>query len=147
MLLVEVDKDGVRLSPDDWRRLRSQHDSAVARLEGLLDVSLQLLKDSAATPAARVQLAMAHVDRYVDQAVTLGSAPFVPVPPFLAGALRQGQPWSLNEAGIARAVESAQAIRAADTTARGAPATGTGVKRAPGPPPVAAESGGRPGPR
>src|SRR5438034_3511699 len=25
MLLVEVDKAGVRLSPDDWRRLRSQH--------------------------------------------------------------------------------------------------------------------------
>src|SRR5207245_2541297 len=68
MLLVEVDKAGVRLSPDDWRRLRSEHDSAVARLEGLLDVSPQLLKASAATPAARVQLAMAHVDRYVDQA-------------------------------------------------------------------------------
>jgi len=145
MLLVEVDKAGVRLSPDDWRRLRSQHDSAVARLEGLLDVSPQLLKDSAATPAARVQLAMAHVDRYVDQAVTRGSAPFYPVPPFLAGALRQDQPWSVNEAGIARALKSAQAIRAADTTAR-APAP-TGLKRAPGPPPVAAESGGRQAPR
>src|SRR6184192_4031008 len=145
MLLVEVDKAGVRLSPDDWRRLRSEHDSAVARLEGLLDVSPQLLKDSAATPAARVQLAMAHVDRYVDQAVTRGSAPFYPVPPFLAGALRQDQPWSVNEAGIARALKSAQAIRAADTTAR-APAP-TGLKRAPGPPPVAAESGGRQAPR
>src|SRR5881628_65207 len=146
MLLAEVDKVGVQLDPADWRQLRAEHDSGVARLEGVLGVSPQLLKDSAATPAARVQLAMAHVDRYVDQAVTLGSAPFVPVPPFLAGALRQGQPWSLNEAGIARAVESAQAIRAADTTGRGAPATGTGLKRAPGPPPVAAESGGRPGP-
>src|SRR6266702_4222681 len=145
MLLVEVDKVGVRLSPDDWRRLRSEHDSAVARLEGLLDVSPQLLKDSAATPAARVQLAMAHVDRYVDQAVTRGTAPFYPIPPFLAGALRQDQPWSLNEAGIARALKSAQAIRAADTTAR-APAP-TGLKRAPGPPPVAAESGGRQAPR
>src|SRR5881296_201330 len=145
MLLVEVDKAGVRLSPDDWRRLRSQHDSAVARLEGLLDFSPQLLKDSAATPAARVQLAMAHVDRYVDQAVTRGTAPFYPVPPFLAGALRQDQPWSLNEGGIARALKGAQAIRAADTTAR-APAP-TGLKRAPGPPPVAAESGGRQAPR
>src|SRR5207247_399577 len=59
-------------------------------------------------------------------------------------AQRQGRPWSLNEAGIARAVESAQAIRAADTTAHGAPPTG--LKRAPGPPPVAAESGGRQAP-
>src|SRR2546423_5813371 len=145
MLVVEVDKAGVRLSPDDWRRLRSEHDSAVARPGGLLDVSPQLLKDSAATPAARVQLAMAHVDRYVDQAVTRGTAPFYPVPPFLAGALRQDQPWSVNEAGIARALKSAQAIRAADTTAR--PAATPGFKPGPGPPPVAAESRGRPAPR
>ncbi|HYU36678.1 MAG TPA: peptidylprolyl isomerase [Gemmatimonadales bacterium] len=145
MLLVEVDKAGVPLNAGDWRQLRAEHDSGVARLEGLLGLSPQLLKDSAATPAARVQLAMAHVDRYVDQAVTKGSAPFFPVPPFLASALRQGQPWSLNEAGIARAVESAQAIRAADTTVRAAPPTG--LKRAPGPPPVAADSGGRQAPR
>src|SRR2546426_1797138 len=67
---------------------------------------------------------MAHVDRYVDQAVTRGTAPFYPVPPFLAGALRQDQPWSVNEAGIARALKSAQAIRAADTTARAPAPTG-----------------------
>src|SRR3989475_9942996 len=145
LLLTEVDRAGVQLNPGDWRQLRAEHDSAVARLEGLLGVSPQLLKDSAATPAARVQLAMAHVDHYVDQAVTQGTAPVFPVPPFLAGALRQGQPWSLNEGGIARAVESAQAIRAADTTVRAAPPTG--LKRAPGPPPVAAESGGRRAPR
>ncbi len=145
MLLVEVDKAGVQLTPGDWQRLRAEHDSGVARLEGLLGVSAQMLKDSAATPAARVQLAMAHVDRYLDQAVTQNRAPFFPVPPFLAGALRQCQPWSLNEAGIARAAESAQTIRAADTTVRGAPTTG--LKRAPGPPPVAPDSGGRQGPR
>jgi hypothetical protein len=145
MMLVEVDKAGVQLNPGDWRQLRAEHDSAVARLEGLLGLSPQLLEDSAATPAARVQLAMAHVDRYVDQAVTKGTAPFFPVPPFLASALRQGQPWSLNEAGIARAMESAQAIRAADTSVRAAPPTG--LKRAPGPPPVAAESGGGQAPR
>src|SRR5881396_956066 len=145
MLLVEVDKAGIQLNPGDWRQLRAEHDSGLARLEGVLGVSPKLLKDSAATPAARVQLAMAHVDRYLDQAVTQGSTPFFPVPPFLASALRQGQPWSLNEAGIARAVESAQAIRAADTTVRAAPPTG--LKRAPGPPPVAADSGGRQAPR
>src|SRR5204863_10153401 len=126
-------------------QLRAEHDSGLARLEGVLGVSPKLLKDSAATPAARVQLAMAHVDRYLDQAVTQGSTPFVPVPPFLASALRQGQPWSLNDARIARAAESAQTIRAADTTVRAAPTTG--LKRAPGPPPVAPDSGGRQGPR
>ncbi len=145
MLLSEVDKVGVQLDPADWRQLRATHDSAVARLEGLLGVSPQLLQDSAMTPAARVQLAMAHVDHYVDRAVTQGTAPFFPVPPFLAGALRQGQAWSLNEAGIARALESAKAIRAADTTIH--PPQPTGLKRAPGPPPIAAESAGRRAPR
>jgi parvulin-like peptidyl-prolyl cis-trans isomerase-like protein len=149
MLLVEVDKAGVQLTPGDWRQLRAEHDSGVARLEGLLGISPQMLKDSAATPAARVQLAMAHVDRYVDRAVAQGSAPFFPVPPFLAGALRQGEPWSLNEAGLARALESAQAIRARDTTGGGRAGSPppTGLKPAPGPPPVAADSGGRQAPR
>jgi hypothetical protein len=145
MLLLEVDGAGVQLTQDDWRQVRAEHDSAVARLEGALGVSPQMLKDSAATPVARVQLAMAHVDAYMDRGLAQGTAPFFPVPPFLAGALRQGEPWSLNEAGIARALESAQAIRSADTTGRAAPPPG--LKRAPGPPPVAAESVHRQGSR
>src|SRR3989442_783032 len=138
MLVEQIDSAGVVLTADDWHHVRAEHDSGVGRLEGLLRLSPQLLMDSAATPAARVRLAMAHMDGYLDAAVTQGSAPFLPVPPFLAEALRQSETWSLNAAGIARAVERAQAIRAADTTAR--PAPGTGLKRAPGPPPVAGDS-------
>lgn len=135
MLLQQADAAGVGLTSDDWRQVRAEHDSSLARLEGLLGLTPEILRDSAATPAARVQLAMAHVDGYVDRAVTQGVAPFYPVPPFLAGALRQDEQWSLNEAGIARALEAAQAIRARDTTGRSA--APTGLKRAPGPPPVA----------
>lgn len=135
MLLVEVDAAGVKLTEKDWSHVRAEHDSSVARLQGLLVLTPQLLKDSAATPAARVQLAMAHVDRYLDQAVTLGTAPFYPVPPFLASALREGTPWSLNQAGITRAYEAAQTMRGADSAGRAAPPPG--LKPAPGPPPVA----------
>ncbi len=138
MLLEQIDSAGVVLTADDWGHVRAEHDSGVGRLEGLLHLSPQLLKDSAATPDARVRLAMAHMEGYLDAAVTQGSAQFLPVPPFLAAALRRGETWSLNDAGIARAVERAQAIRAADTTARQAP--GTGLKRAPGPPPIAGDS-------
>ena len=141
MLLEQLDSAGVTLTADDWAHVRAEHDSSVTRLEGLLRLSPQLLKDSAATPDARVRLAMAHVENYLDAAVTRETAPFLPVPPFLAAALRRGEPWALNEAGIARAVERAQAIRAADTTARQAP--GTGLKRAPGPPPIAGDSAKR----
>jgi len=73
------------------------------------------------------------------------------VPPFLAGALRQGEPWSLNEAGITRALERAQVIRsAADSGGGPRPSAGapsappSGLKRAPGPPPVPPESGKQP---
>jgi hypothetical protein len=145
MLLGQVDSAGTVLTPADWRRVRTEHDSSVARLEGLLRVSPALLRDSAATPDARVRLAMVHLDRYMDSAVTLGTAPFYPVPPFLATELRRGESWSLNDAGIARALERAQAIRAADTTARAA--APSGIRPAPGPPPVAGDSAAKRAPR
>ncbi|TLY48125.1 MAG: hypothetical protein E6K55_14355 [Gemmatimonadetes bacterium] len=142
MLLAEVDAAGVKLTDKDWGQVRTEHDSSVARLQGLLVLTPQLLNDSAATPAARVQLAMAHVDRYLDQAVTQGTAPFYPVPPFLASALREGTSWSLNQAGITRAYEAAQTMRAADSAGR--PAPPTGLKRAPGPPPIASPGDSKP---
>ncbi|HYL21649.1 MAG TPA: peptidylprolyl isomerase [Gemmatimonadales bacterium] len=135
MLLVEVDAAGVKLTDKEWGQVRAEHDSSVARLQNLLVLTPQLLNDSAATPAARVQLAMVHVDRYLDQAVTQGTAPFYPVPPFLANALREGAQWSLNQAGITRAYEAAQTMRGADSSGRAAPPTG--LKPAPGPAPVA----------
>jgi hypothetical protein len=139
MLLEQIDSAGVGLTADDWRHVRAEHDSGIGRLEGALRLSPQLLKDSAATPEARVRLAMLHMDGYLDAAVTRGSAPFLPVPPFLAAALRRGETWSLNDGGLARALDRAQAIRAADTTAR-RPSDTPALKRAPGPPPIAGDS-------
>src|SRR5437773_258357 len=142
ILLDEVAKAGVQLAARDWEQVRAEHDSSVARLERLLDLSPEMLKDSGATTAARVHVAMAHLDRYTEQAITQGTSPFVPVPPFLAAALREGQDWTLNPAGVARAVEGAQAIRAADSTATGhGPSSAPpGLRRASGPPPVPARS-------
>jgi peptidyl-prolyl cis-trans isomerase D len=137
MLLQQADAAGVGLTPEDWQRVRSEHDSSLSRVEGVLGLTPEILRDSGATPAARVRIAMAHVDGYMDRAVTQGVAPFYPVPPFLAGALRQGEQWSLDQAGITRALEAAAAIRARDTLGRGPAPTGTGLRRAPGPPPVA----------
>jgi hypothetical protein len=136
------------LDPNDVRGISTASDAQLTQLVRVL-AQREMLKDSAPTPAARVQLAMAHVDRYADQAITKGTAPFVPVPPFLAAALREGQGWSLNAAGVARAVESAQGMRAADTTRGGGgrAASPTGLKRAPGPAPVPAESGRAPAQR
>src|SRR5437667_360300 len=144
MLLRQVDSAGAALNADDWRQIRAEYDSALKLLESQIGVSRQLLKDSAAGDTARVRLALGRLDAYLDRAFKDGKAQLFPVPPFLAGALRQGEPWSLNEAGITRALERAQAIRAtADSGASpGGPSTPpTGLKRAPGPPPIPPESG------
>jgi len=151
MLLRQVDSAGVTLALEDWRQIRAEHDSALNVLEGLIGVSPQLLKDSAAGEPARIRLAMARLDAYLDRALKEGKAQLFPVPPFLAGALRQGEPWSLNEAGITRALERAQVIRSAADSGGGArPSAGapsappSGLKRAPGPPPVPPERGKQP---
>src|SRR5207237_9194568 len=84
MLLDQIDSAGVQLTVDDWRHVRAEHDSGVGRLEGLLRLSPQLLKDSAATPDARVRLAMAHMDGYLAAAGTQSTAAVLPAPPVLA---------------------------------------------------------------
>src|SRR5256714_3567552 len=61
LLLEQIDSAGVALSADDWRHVRTEHDSGVDRLERLLQGSPQLLKDSAPTPGARLRLAMTHL--------------------------------------------------------------------------------------
>ena len=134
LLLREVDSAGVRLTPEDWRGLQTEHDSVLTILRTLLALSPRVLKDSAATEPARIELATRHVNEYLDRVFEQGAAQFFPVPPFLAMALRPGQGWSVNEAGLGQALERAQAIRAQrDSASRG---SGTGLKPAPGPPPA-----------
>src|SRR5207247_1430523 len=134
LVLREGDSAGVRLTPEDWRGLRTQHDSALTILENLLAMSPQLFKDSAAAEPARIELAMKRVNDYLGRVFEQGAAQFFPVPPFLALALRPGQHWSVNGAGVSEALERAQAIRAQlDSTTR---RSGTGLKPAPGPAPT-----------
>ena len=57
-------------------------------------------------------LAMAHVQDYFDRVVR-GRARFYPVPPFLGETLRAHAKWSVEQAGVRRALELAKNIRAA----------------------------------
>ena len=133
LLLEQADSAKVTLTPADWQLLRAQHDSAIALLGSILNLTPQILRDSAATPSARLTFAMARVNDYMDRVVH-GRARFFPVPPFLAETLRARARWSVDEAGVRRALERAQQIRAAADSLR-AP----GVPRmtpAPGPAPI-----------
>src|SRR5258708_2093374 len=126
-----ADSTGVGLTRADWRHIRAEHASAVTALETAIRVSPHRRKVSAASEPARRALVMAHLNSYFDRALPDGR--LGPVPPFLAGALRQAEAWPLNPAGINRALERAQAMRA-DSSQGGAPATG--LRPAPGRPPV-----------
>jgi len=96
LLLTEVDRAGVQLNPGDWRQLRAEHDSAVARLEGLLGVSPQLLKDSARPRRAR---AAGHGARRSVRGPGghAGQRAVLPGPAVPGRRAAPGQPWSLNE--------------------------------------------------
>lgn len=143
LLLTQVDSAGVQLTPEDWREVKTQHDSVLTVLRNALALSAERLKDSAATGEARARVAMTRVDDYVDRVFKNGTAEFFPVPPFLALALRPGQGWSLNEAGITRAYEQAQAMRATADSVR---PKGTGLRSAPGPAPVRPDTSTRTSP-
>jgi peptidyl-prolyl cis-trans isomerase D len=133
LLLQQADSAKVALTAEDWQLLRAQHDSGLALLSQILNLTPDLLRDSAATPEARVSLAMARVNEYMDRVVH-GRARFYPVPPFLGETLRARARWSVDEAGVRRALERAQQMRMAADSLR-AP----GVPRmtpAPGGPPI-----------
>ena len=132
LLIQLADSAKVTLTPEDWQQIRAEHDSAIMTLGTILNISPQMLRDSASTPEERRNIAMARVNDYVDR-VLQGRARFFPVPPFLGETLREKADWSVDEAGVRRAVERAQAIRtASDSTRTNQPR----VMPAPGPAPI-----------
>lgn len=112
LLLEQADAAGVKLSEDDWRLLRAQHDSAIGILSSVVNLNPRMLQDSASTPEARLAFAMARVQDYFDRVVR-GRARFYPVPPFLGETLRARGEWSVDQAGVRRALERAKEARAA----------------------------------
>ena len=124
MLLGAAEAAGTALAAEDWDYLRAVHDSALRTLYNVLGLDPATLGDTTQSADARRRLAVASVNDYLDRVVE-GEAPFVPVPPFLADVLREEAKWSMSTAGLRRALERAQELRAAqDSTPRVTPAPG-----------------------
>src|SRR5439155_910103 len=47
LLLEQADSARVTLSPDDWRQIREEHDSTIATLTAILNLTPEVLRDSA----------------------------------------------------------------------------------------------------
>jgi hypothetical protein len=98
--------------------------------------------DSTLPKAARLDSAASRVNRFMDQLLA-GQAQFRPLPPPLAGHLREEGEYRINKAGLTRAIELATAKWKADSAAEAGKAPAA-IQPAPGGPPVGgADSGSK----
>ena len=143
LLLAAADRAGTVLTDDDWGYLRAIHDSALRTLVGIFGLDSARLAATTG-PDTRQRVAMAQVNDYLDR-VVVGRAQFIPIPPFFAEALRSEANWRVHNAGVRRALERAQALRAtSDSLSGGAEGGRPNVMTpAPGPAPIPGADTGR----
>jgi hypothetical protein len=142
LLLKAADSAKIDLDSTETQNIRRAFVSLVTNTWAGLGVAPTMLTDSARTPAERERLAAARVDDYMGRLLTQ-EAQFIEVPGPLTNALHKKYEWKVNAAGIDRALEAAQKIRAVTDSARAAQTPPTAV---PMPGGVPADTSRRPPP-
>jgi peptidyl-prolyl cis-trans isomerase D len=116
ILLRQADSAKVALDTTETNEIRRAFVGMVASTWSGLNISPSRLADSAKTVSERERLAAARVDDYMDRLLTRDEQ-FVVIPPALENALHSKYDYKVNAAGIDRALERAERIRAvADST-------------------------------
>jgi hypothetical protein len=119
VMLQKADSAKVTLTPEEQNQLYAQFQQLVQALWQQLGVDPKMLADSAQSVPQRERLAANRIEAYVDR-ILGGQAQPVPVPQPLATVLQSKYDSSINGAGVDRAVERAQKIRAAADSSRAA---------------------------
>lgn len=119
VLLQRADSARIALSPEEQSQLYQQFAQMVQMVWQGLGVTPRMLADSGKTAAERERIAATRVEEHLDKIVA-GEAQPVPIPPPLEELLHEKYQWSLNQAGLDRATESATKVRAAADSARAA---------------------------
>jgi PPIC-type PPIASE domain len=132
LLLRQADSAKIQVTPAEWTEAASQYRAQIDTLRREMGLDTTRLFDATVASADRDKVAAAKVDQYLDRFIT-GKARLRPLPAAMASLLRDKASYKVNEAGLNRAVEIAQAERAKTDSTKG-PAGG--VQRAPGPPPI-----------
>jgi hypothetical protein len=145
LMLEKADSAKVGLSAEEQTQLYAQFSQLVQMVWQQLGVDPRMLADSAKTVPERERLAANRVESYVDR-ILAGQAQPLPVPQPLANVLQSKYEYSINAAGIDRAVERALKIRAAADSTRAAntPASEVPLPGAPGAAPQQQTPQGRP---
>ena len=117
-LLVQK-ADSAKLGPDttELSQMRSAFGGAVQMAWQQLGVAPQMLADSASSEADRERIAASRVEQYMN-ALLAGRAQFIQVPDPVEQMLKDEYDSKIVDAGIDRAVERAQAMRAMTDTSR-----------------------------
>jgi peptidyl-prolyl cis-trans isomerase D len=119
LLLKQADSAKVVVDTAELNAMRSQFKIFVTQAWQGLGVAPQALADSGRTPAERERVASGRIERFLDALVSEGPVQFVQVPEPLKAALHEkfdAKPPS--DAGIDRALERAQKIRAVSDSTR-----------------------------
>jgi hypothetical protein len=119
VILQRADSAKVTVSPEERMSLYNDVQQLVVRMWQGLNVDPKSLADSAKNSAEKERLAAARVEAYLDH-VLAGQAQPVPVPVPLKKILNSKYESSTNSAGVDRAVERAQKVRASADSARAA---------------------------
>ena len=131
LLLREAEAAGITVTPLEWADLQRRYLTALDTLRADMQLGGPDITDASIPAAERERLAALKVEQYFDGLVE-GKIRLRPLPSALATLLREQMPYRLHDAGINRAVEEAQTIRAkADSAAPRGP-----LQPAPGPAPV-----------
>ena len=138
LLIRDADRNKITISPEEWVSLKQRYESQLDTLKTEMDLQSADLRDSSIALPEREKVAGLKVERYFDGLVA-GKTRLRPLPSALATLLRDRMPYAVHDAGVNRAVELAEDLKAkSDSAEPKGP-----MQRAPGGPPI---PGGAPQP-
>jgi hypothetical protein len=132
LLLRQADSAGIDITPEEWQGLQDRYRTQLDTLRADMGLDDANLGDSSVAAAQRSKVAALKVEEYFDRLIG-GKTRLRPIPSALATLLRERSGYEINDAGVNRAVELAQASAQQADSARAA--TGP-LKPAPGPAPI-----------
>lgn len=135
LVIRDMDSAKVQIPAANWQALQLAYRATVDQMAAAMGLNDSAVADTTKPKAARFDSAASRVNRFIDQLLA-GQTQFRPLPPPLAGHLRETGKYRINRAGLTRAIELATAKWKADSAAQAASPGQGAIQPAPGGPPV-----------